>query len=98
MPEFIPSQGWKSLAEPELGLGRILSATRDQVSVLFRAAGLARDYGLENAPLQRVIFHPGDAIRLQDGTELPVLTATIRNGLVYYQTERGEVSEESLAD
>src|SRR5437016_2082515 len=98
MFKFIPGQRWQSSTEPELGLGRILSATRDRVRVHFRAAGVVREYGVESAPLQRVVFHSGDQLRLDDGCLLVVEQAITRDGLDHYLTGRGEVSEESLDD
>ena len=50
---FVPGQRWLSETEPELGLGTVLSATPNQVTVVFRATGTTRQYSIENAPLKR---------------------------------------------
>ena len=51
-----PGQRWVSDAEPELGLGVVMSAGSGRVSILFPAADDRREYALDSAPVRRVAF------------------------------------------
>ena len=62
-----PGQRWVSDAEPELGLGVVMSAGNGRVSILFPAADDRREYALESAPVRRVAFEVGDHLKTHDG-------------------------------
>ena len=62
-----PGQRWVSDAEPELGLGVVMSAGSGRVSILFPAADDRREYALDSAPVRRVAFEVGDALKTHDG-------------------------------
>ena len=51
-----PGQRWVSDAEPELGLGVVMSASSGRVSILFAAADYRREDALASAPGRRVAF------------------------------------------
>lgn len=89
-------QRWISETEPELGLGVIGAVDTVMVEVEFPAAGERRRYARQSAPLRRVQFQAGDRIQSPGGTEMEVLAVEGRDGLLYYQTGSGEVSEVSL--
>jgi ATP-dependent helicase HepA len=73
-PIFIVGQRWVSTTEPELGLGKIVSADRRFVEVAFAGNDCTRKYGAGSAPLRRVIFKPGDAIRIAAGENLRIMS------------------------
>jgi ATP-dependent helicase HepA len=91
-------QRWVSKSEPELGLGMILQADANRVSVFFPAANEHRQYALDSAPLRRVQFKEGDRIALQAGGIFAVETVEERDGLLVYQTGQREVPEAELSD
>ncbi len=62
MTQFQPGQRWISDAEPELGIGTIVTRDARTVTVLFRASLETRRYALASAPLRRARFRPGDQI------------------------------------
>ena len=65
--DIMPGQRWVSDAEPELGLGVVMSAGSGRVSILFPAADDRREYALETAPVRRVAFEVGDSLKTHDG-------------------------------
>lgn len=99
MRVFLPGQRWLSETEPELGLGMVLSATAQQVTVVFRATGTTRQYSIENAPLKRVVFRVGETVRGGDPERDWKITEVVeQNGLVLYRAENGELPETLLSD
>ncbi|HEV8543629.1 MAG TPA: RNA polymerase-binding ATPase, partial [Verrucomicrobiae bacterium] len=96
---FIPGQRWLSEPEPELGLGMVLSATEHQVTVVFRATGVTRQYSIEHAPLKRVLFRVGEAIRGgEQEQELKVTEVTEQAGIVTYHSNGTAIPETLLSD
>jgi len=84
MENFIPGQRWISNTESELGLGLILEAAYNRVTVLFLATGEKRIYASDNSPLTRVKFSVGDTIEAIDGSKITVHNLTENNGLITY--------------
>lgn len=84
MKNIIPGQRWISNAEPELGLGLILEANNNQLTVLYLACGEQRIYARNNAPLTRAKFVAGDIIKSDDDIKLTVEKALNINGLITY--------------
>jgi ATP-dependent helicase HepA len=95
---FHPGQRWVSETEPELGLGSIRHVTPRTVAVGFGASHETREYSLENAPLRRVRFQPGDRLLLRDGTTLAVDAVVDRRALIFYRGDGREVGEMELSD
>jgi ATP-dependent helicase HepA len=95
---FHPGQRWVSETEPELGLGSIRQLTARTVVVGFGASTETREYSLENAPLRRVRFHPGDNLLLRDGTTLTIESVVERHSLVVYRGGGREIGEGELSD
>ncbi len=95
---FHPGQRWVSETEPELGLGSVRHVSLRTVSVGFAATGETREYSLENAPLRRARFHPGDSVPLRNGGTLVVRAVSERQSLLHYRGDDGEVPEAELAD
>lgn len=84
MNDFIPGQRWISNTESELGLGLILEAELNRVTVLFLATGDKRIYARDNAPLTRVIFTEGDVIETADYAKITVQQVQQHDGLLTY--------------
>ncbi|OOZ37653.1 RNA polymerase-associated protein RapA [Solemya velesiana gill symbiont] len=85
MPEqFIPGQRWISNTESDLGLGSVLRSEGRRVALAFPASGEQRIYAVDNAPLTRVRFSPGDWIETRDGHRLRVEQVEERGGLIHY--------------
>lgn len=84
MTDFIPGQRWISNTESELGLGMVLEADYNRVTVLFLATGDKRVYARDNAPLTRVQFAEGDVIESTDYLKITVQQIQQQNGLLSY--------------
>ena len=84
MENFVPGQRWISNTESELGLGLVLEASHNRVTVLFLATGEKRIYARDNSPLTRVKFAAGDTIETMDGARITVQHMVERDGLVTY--------------
>lgn len=84
MNEFIPGQRWISNTESELGLGMIIEAEFNRVTVLFLATGDRRVYAKDNAPLTRVQFAEGDVIESADYAKITVQQIQQHAGLLTY--------------
>lgn len=84
MNDFIPGQRWISNTESELGLGMILEAEFNRVTVLFLATGDRRVYARDNAPLTRVQFSEGDVIESAEYLKMTVHQVQQHNGLLSY--------------
>lgn len=95
---FHPGQRWISEGEPELGLGVVRSIHARTVTLDFRAAEETREYVLESAPLRRVAFRAGDAIKALDDATLTVSSVLEREGLLYYDCGHLELCETELSD
>jgi len=88
MNNFIPGQRWISNTESELGLGLILDAEFNRITVLFLATGDRRVYARDNAPLTRVRFAVGDVIESTDEISITVERCLEKDGLIcYYGTD-----------
>ena len=84
MSEFIPGQRWISNTESELGLGMVMDAEPNRVTVLFLATGDKRVYARDNAPLTRVRFSEGDVVESADYTKITVQQVQEHGGLLTY--------------
>ncbi len=100
---FIPGQRWISDSEPELGLGTLVSSSERRLTLNFPAIGEQRVYALQNAPLTRARFAPGDRIETRSGEHLSVDQVHEQEGLLIYEGEREDgqrlqLPEAELAD
>lgn len=98
MNEFIGGQRWISDAEPELGLGLVLTADGRRVTLLFPGSGETRQYARATAPLRRVLFQPGDTIRSHTGESLRVTGLEERAGLIEYRCGATVLPETELSN
>ncbi len=96
--QFIPGQRWTSNTEPELGLGTLLAIEGRTARIIFLATGDIRNYAINNMPLSRVKFAPGDQIESHEGWLLTVEQVIEENGLLIYQGRRDDASNAILAE
>ena len=93
-----PGQRWVSDAEPELGLGVVMSAGGGRVSILFPAVDDRREYALESAPVRRVAFEEGDNLKTHDGIAGCIEALKEEGGFLHYQLKGEWIPESALAD
>ena len=93
-----PGQRWVSDAEPELGLGVVMSAGSGRVSILFPAADDRREYALDSAPVRRVAFEAGDHVKTQEGISGSIEEVKEEGGFLHYQVKGEWIPEAALAD
>lgn len=96
---FSPGQRWVSNTEAELGLGIIVDSDERMVEISFPAVGERRHYAINNAPLNRVIYHKGDEVSTIDNQRFTVELVEEDEGILLYAglTESGdEVSVSEL--
>ncbi len=87
MTPFVPGQRWLSETQSELGLGLVTAIEGRQVSIMFPATGETRLYARDNAPLSRVLFQPGERVRIPGGEDLRVLAVEEEAGIFTYRCE-----------
>ncbi len=98
MGNFFPDQRWTSVGEPELGVGIVTEISKDRIRIHFPVSGETRMYAMENAPLHRVLFRPGDTI--MDLSKRPLLIERVEQEdklFTYYGQDRA-LSEADLGD
>ena len=98
MMEFATGQRWISETEPELGLGTVLKAESQTVSILFQTTGTVRQYSSESAPLKRLRFRAGDTIKSHDGTSLVISEVVEDKARLVYHCDTKIVPESELSD
>jgi len=84
MQPFKIGQKWVSNAEPELAMGRVIRIENRRVSIYFDLVAEDRTYAVNQAPLSRVKFSPGDEIATQDGISITVTSINDRDGILVY--------------
>ena len=84
MTVFVSGQRWISDTETEQGLGTVLTCDSRQVTLLFPATGETRLYSINNCPLTRVEFNPGDRVESHEGWDMQVTEVIEKNGLLTY--------------
>lgn len=85
MSEFSIGQRWVSQSEPELGLGVVLKIDERRITIAFDAADTERLFTADEAPLSRVVFHPGDTITDKDEQPHQVEEVFEHNQLTFYR-------------
>lgn len=83
--QFIPGQRWISNTEAELGLGIVIECANRRVEIGFPAVMEQRTYAIDNAPLSRVIYEPGERVSNHDGESLEVLERFENRGCFIYR-------------
>ncbi len=82
--DYIIGQRWVSHADAQLGLGIVVDLEGRRVTLAFPAVEEERTYAVENAPLTRLRFKPGDHISTVDEVELRVTEVQEQGGLLLY--------------
>jgi ATP-dependent helicase HepA len=93
MMKFALGQRWISDAESDLGLGTVVGIDGRMVTILFPASGETRLYAMNEAPLTRVQFNPGDTVKsAQEFSLLVERVEEVNQTLVYHgeRTDNGE--------
>lgn len=98
MSDFVSGQRWVVDAEPELGLGVVVSADARVITLAFPQAECERMYARHKAPLTRIVFEVGDEVHIVDGTTAKVLAVHEHSGLKLYDVGEDQlVPETALA-
>lgn len=88
---FTVGQKWLSIAEPDLGLGKVVRVNGRTVSLYFDVNHEERTYAHDQAPITRVKFASGDEIKTQDKRAIIVTTVKEQDGLfLYFGEHEGE--------
>lgn len=98
MSQFIPGQRWISNTEASLGLGIVTGAENRRVSISFPAASEERVYAIDNAPLNRIAYTPGNTVKNLDGETFRVLDVMDHNGMLIYKVENESGEEDILPE
>lgn len=98
MTKFVPGQRWISETEPELGLGTILEAESNRVTVLFIASNERRTYAADNTPLTRVRFAAGDSVESVEGSTFKIARVEERDGVLIYRGTNQDGKENILEE
>ena len=98
MGMFFTDQRYTSEGEPELGVGVVKEIGNGRVKIEFRVSKETRMYAIDDAPLRRVLFKPGETIT--DSGNRPFLIERVQEGgdLILYIGEEGVLSEAELGD
>ncbi|GAB4251390.1 MAG: RNA polymerase-associated protein RapA [Candidatus Methylacidiphilales bacterium] len=92
-----PGQRWRSLAEPELGLGLLMEADRRVLRMFFPSSEETRVYSAESAPVERVVFRSGDSV-VGPGGPFVVVSVEEREGCFHYFDGSQWIPESELAE
>lgn len=95
---IVPGQRYITTSEPTLGLGHVVTQNNGLIEIRFPAADDTRTYSIENAPLIRVRFAPGDEISDQSKNKLTVESVTEKNHLLTYHGSNTSIHESQLLD
>ena len=98
MEIFLPNQRYTSKGEPELGIGILKESSKGKVQMYFPIADETRLYAIESAPLQRVVFKPGDTIKDSKGESLVIESIAIEDNLYVYRGAHKKITESELGD
>ena len=85
---FAIGQRWVSQAESDLGLGTIIQVDNRFVQVMFPASEESRQYAIDQAPLMRVEFSPGDTLTSLEEFQFVVEHIEQNHSTFIYQGKR----------
>lgn len=83
-------QRWMVDTDASLGLGIITQCEVRTITVEFAAVAESRVYSLDNAPLTRVLFEPGESVLLDDGQTVEIQQVQEIENIALYMGEKGE--------
>ncbi|WP_166266643.1 RNA polymerase-associated protein RapA [Marinobacter caseinilyticus] len=87
--DFGIGQRWVSHSDTGLGLGIVTDVSGRRVTLGFPAADEERTYAIDNAPLSRVRYQPGESIETFDGERLIVRATEEVAGVYMYRCDDG---------
>lgn len=82
--QFVIGQRWISESEADLGLGIVLDLANRRLTLSFPAAGERRTYAVDNAPVSRVKYQPGEQVRHNNGTRVKLTKVVEQAGCLLY--------------
>lgn len=83
--QFVPGQRWISNTEADLGLGIVIECVNRRVEIGFPAVLEQRTYAMDNAPLSRVVYEPGETVNSHDGDALEIQERMENRGCFIYR-------------
>lgn len=99
--EFVIGQRWVSHSDTALGLGIVTDISGRRVTLGFPAADEERTYAIDNAPLSRIVYQPGEEIETFEGDCYTVRAVEDLDGVLVYHADDGDniqpISEVKLA-
>lgn len=98
MENYFPDQRYTSKGEPELGVGIVKETSKGKVQLYFPISQETRLYATESAPLQRLVFKPGDTVKDSNGQPLQIQEVVLEGELYMYYGAEGQLSEAQLGD
>lgn len=98
MNNFYPNQRYTSSGEPELGIGMVTEVSKGKVELYFPSSDTTRLYAIDNAPLARVIFKPGDTIVDVNQQSLVIERVELEDNLYTYYGKNAKISEAILGN
>jgi len=98
MSKFTTGQRWISEAEPELGIGILVSHDKRIIKIHFPDSDCHRQYSRAAAPVKRVCFKIGDKVQPRKTKEFCVERIMESNGLLYYCQGENSICETDLCD
>ncbi len=90
-------QRWMSKAEPELGLGILVSHDRRTMKIEFPGANCSRLYSIASAPVRRIKFGPEEKATTCGNKKFHITRVQEKQGLLTYIGEGIAVCETDLA-
>jgi len=97
VPKFAIGQKWKSVAEPELGVGQVIKLDFRTVTLLFPISGEQRIYNSKNEPpLNRYVLKIGEKATSMKGVSFFVEEIIEDAGVLYYKSKEKSISEAVL--
>ncbi len=81
---IVKGQRYKSLAEPDLGVGQVTDKDKINFAIFFPRTGEQRIYRQKGAPVERVAFDVGETLTLEEGKTLKVTKIELEEGLIRY--------------
>ncbi|OOF36223.1 RNA polymerase-associated protein RapA [Rodentibacter heidelbergensis] len=93
MTPFALGQRWLSGSENNLGLGTVTAFDSRTVTLHFPASDETRIYAIAQAPLTRIQFNKGEALKHKEGWQGKVVDIQTMNGLNFYLVENPQGSQ-----
>jgi hypothetical protein len=93
---IVVGQRYKSLAEPDLGVGEVVGLDKMNFAIQFPRTGEQRIYRQKGAPVERYAYEVGDVLNLEGGKVLTVAKIENVDGLNNYIGKAKSILESEL--